>query len=135
MRATTIHCLFRCPFHCLPPEHFISGCRPHSCDEKAAAILDLKTPQLWAVALRHFHCHMVLLDEAQAKEFGTRDTGHKRPNHCDAQATLTIYVVRRPPPARPDFAAENARVAHLREWARKAGYAAEELRIIESADR
>jgi len=59
-------------------EYLVSGCRPHSCDEKAAVIV---TPRgmVMAAGLINFHCHRLF-------------TKSGKPIRCDARPRLTLFL-------------------------------------------
>jgi hypothetical protein len=64
--------------------YLVSGCRPHSCDEKAGVII---TPNgnVLAAGLINFHCHREL-----TKQVGVRISAVI----CDSYPSLTIFVRR-----------------------------------------
>jgi len=65
----------------------MTGCRPHSCMEKGAVIVNGASKQLRAAAILHFHCRLALLESE------TSDTPPG--NKCDTDPTLEIFVIRR----------------------------------------
>ena len=65
----------------------MTGCRPGSCMEKGAVIVNGQTKQLRAAAILHFHCRLTLL----ANENADTVPG----NQCDTDPTLEIFVIRR----------------------------------------
>lgn len=65
----------------------MTGCRPQSCDEKGAVVVDGQMKQLLAAAILHFHCRETLL----ADQLSTQLPGNK----CDTEGTLEIFVIRR----------------------------------------
>ena len=64
----------------------MSGCRPQSCNEKGAVIVDGSSKQLRAAALLHFHCRETLLADLNSTQLP--------PSTCDTEATLEIFVIR-----------------------------------------
>lgn len=95
----------------------ISGCRPHSCDEKAAAVISADGRVLQAVALRHFRCRSQLPDRVPPVV------------QCDKHATLLVVLIQ--------GAGEPAGQAHntvlldqLKQWGARAGYTREDVRTL-----
>ena len=79
----------------------VSGCRPHSCDEKAAVIV---TPagKLLMAGLIHFHCHRDAVKQ-NAKSTGATS--------CDRDPRLTVFVKQKN--NQPEFTRE------LQDWAER----------------
>ena len=94
----------------------ISGCRPNSCNEKAAASIG-PDRSLQAVALRHFNCRRSLTESIPEVL-------------CDRQATLLVYLIYSSnAPAPPS--SDALLLKQLERWAHQAGYAREEVRPIQ----
>ena len=95
----------------------ISGCRPHSCDEKAAAVIGPDGRQLQAVALRHFRCRSQLPERVPPVV------------QCDKMATLLVYLIRAG--GEPAGQADSALLLdQLKQWGARAGYAREDVRTL-----
>lgn len=62
---------------------FYSACRAHSCNEKAAEVVDLAHRRVLALGLRHHHCRLRSKD---------RDAPPGGKFICDKDATLTIFT-------------------------------------------
>jgi len=79
----------------------VSGCRRHSCDEKAAVIV---TPagKLLMAGLIHFHCHR------NAAKKNAKPTGA---TSCDSDPRLTVFVKQKN--NQPEFTRE------LQDWAER----------------
>lgn len=98
----------------------ISGCRPHSCDEKAAAVIGPDGRALQAVALRHFRCRSQLPDRVPPVV------------QCDKHATLLVYLIRAT--GEPAGQATSAVLLdQLRQWGARAGYTREDVRTLNLA--
>lgn len=65
---------------------FFAGCRPQSCDEKSAAVIDVVSKRLVAIGLRHFHCRLELTAPSEAK------VGDQT---CDAEPTIDLFLIKR----------------------------------------
>lgn len=65
----------------------MTGCRPGSCIEKGAVIVNGQTKQLRAAAILHFHCRLELLESEKSDALPG--------NKCDSDPTLEIFVIRR----------------------------------------
>ncbi len=100
----------------------IGGCRPHSCDEKAAAVIGPAGRGLQAVALRHFRCRSQLPERVPPVV------------QCDKQATLLVYLIRGSGgAAAPVDGAAPERTAlldQLKQWGARAGHAREDVRTL-----
>lgn len=87
--------------------YFLPGCRPHSCHEKAAVVVDVKEERLLAVAIRHFNCRP--------------DPVEQKRTTCDNFPTLNIFL-----PTDADHPnAEALRKKYepvMRAWGKKWGY-------------
>ena len=104
------------PVELEPQLTLISGCRPQSCQEKSAAIVSPER-HLLAAALRHFHCQRSLVESIPTVR-------------CDQQPTLLVYLIH-PAGAPAQHAGDAALLRHLERWGKQAGYAHEEVRIIQ----
>lgn len=110
------------------PYAMIDGCRRHSCMEKAAIVVDMRSRTVAALALRHFTCRHVVLDDREAAAM-TPDARPRRPVRCKDEPILDIYVVRRSPdPAR--LRDEREQLAQLRKWGSKVGHEGERVTIL-----
>lgn len=89
----------------------ISGCRPHSCDEKSAALIDHASHHVQAIGIRHFHCSQ----------------GPAGPVACDRDATLLMVLVQR---AGQGTASEPVLRQQLERWAARFGTGHEEIRRL-----
>ena len=92
----------------------VSGCRPHSCIEKGAAIVDRGARSLLAVALIHYECHSVLLRREAADRYVDRKHA-SGPSECE-MGELLVYVIRRTT-SREALIRELEQVERLRAWA------------------
>lgn len=98
----------------------ISGCRPHSCDEKAAAVIGPDGRALQAVALRHFRCRSQLPDRVPPVV------------QCDKNATLLVVLIRGT--GEPATQADSAvLLEQLKQWGARAGYSREDVRTLHLA--
>lgn len=86
--------------------YFLPGCRPRSCDEKGAVIVDFRNEKLLASALRHFNCK-----SAPPK-------GESSP--CDDTPSLLIYLVNDPQSVAPAGTREK-HLEILRSWSKEWG--------------
>ena len=101
-----------------PHIYFISGCRPHSCDEKSASLVDLDDGRLLVSGLRNFHCRA-----------GSKGTGPS--TECDGQPRLTIFVYQTKPAVAQRLSQEE-QLKIIRQWANQFGYSLEEVEVIPS---
>ena len=90
---------------------FVSGCRPHSCDEKSAALIDNASRHVQAIGIRHFHCSL----------------GPAGPVACDRDATLLMVLVQR---AGQGTASEPMLRQQLERWAAQFGLGHAEIRRL-----
>ena len=65
----------------------MTGCRPQSCGERGAVIVDGPAKQLRAAAILHFHCRRTLLENEKSNQVPG--------NKCDTGSTLEIFIIRR----------------------------------------
>lgn len=100
------------------PFVMISGCRPQSCDEKAAVIVDRRTRRIAALALRDFRCRNVVGKESR-----------KPTADCDAEPTLDVFIVRRSGSVAA-LRQEREQLASLRAWGKHVGHAGEHVQTI-----
>ncbi|MBZ2209654.1 hypothetical protein [Massilia soli] len=106
----------------------IDGCRRHSCIEKAAVIVDMRTRKILAVTLRNFECQYSVLDDSEIAAMA-RGTASKPLVRCNDEPILDVYVVRRS--LRPDaLQAEREQLARLRQWGREVGSVGERVQVI-----
>lgn len=68
-----------------------SGCRPQSCGEKAAAVLDNATRELAAVALLSYNCKDDILEPDEIAYLTTRQSGKRPALHCAHDPMLMVY--------------------------------------------
>lgn len=107
----------------------IEGCRPHSCIEKAAVIVDMRTRQVAAVALRNYECRHFVMDDAEIAAMAPGANG-RAPVRCHKEPILDVYAVRRSlSPA--SLRAENEQLKQLREWGQRVGHQGERVQIID----
>ena len=106
---------------------WMDGCRIHSCHEKAAVIADMKTKHLQATGLLHFNCRLTVLTQDNSKA-----AAQSQPSttECDKEATLDMFVIRRPA-ASTKPTDESRLLDEIRTWAKAAGYARENVRVLE----
>ena len=106
----------------------IDGCRRHSCIEKAAVSVDMRTRQIAAVALRNFECRYSVLDDNEIVAMAW-DPARKPLVRCNDEPILDLYVVRRS--VRPDaLRAEREQLTQLRHWGRAVGFLGERVQIV-----
>jgi hypothetical protein len=98
----------------------MTGCRPHSCPEKGAVIVDGHANQLRAAAILHFHCRRKLLE--------TEASNQVPGNRCDTEPTLEIFIVRRSD-ALSGLKHELIYVRELEAWGKGSRYGNEVIRI------
>lgn len=106
----------------------IDGCRRHSCIEKAAVVVDMRSRTIAAVALRHYACRHVVLEESDIAAM-EQDARRRPAVRCNKEPLLDVHVVRRS----LDAAAlrdEREQLAQLRTWGGKVGHDGEEVRIL-----
>lgn len=108
---------------------FLSGCRPQSCGEKAAAVLNNATQQLLAAALLSYNCKDDILAPEEITYLTTRQPGKKPALHCAHDPILMVYIVRRSIEA-PALYEERALAERLQQWGKKFGYQGELIRIV-----
>jgi hypothetical protein len=93
---------------------FYSACRPQSCVEKAAEVVDLPGNRLKGFALQHFHCRDLSKD---AKKISIR---------CDEKPSLVIFLFRYPNDS-VDPTAENKVLDRLKSWGLENGIKSSEV--------
>lgn len=106
----------------------IDGCRRHSCIEKAAIVVDMRSRTIAAVALRNYECRHVVLDDSDIAAMARSSS--KRPTaRCNDEPILDIYVVRRSikPEALRD---EREQLAQLRKWGNNVGHQGERVQVL-----
>lgn len=110
------------------PYAMIDGCRRHSCMEKAAVVVDMRSRTVVALALRHFECRHVVLDDREIAAMAG-DARQRPPVRCKDEPILDIYVVRRSlDPAR--LRDEREQLSQLRKWGSKVGHEGERVKIL-----
>lgn len=105
--------------------YLVPGCRPKSCTEKGALIIDAHKQHVLAIGLRHFHCHTIPAENI-------RVTGSEINNlsvMCDSDPTLTVFVIRRNRKTISKIAEEEL-IGTIKRWAHGAGYVNEEVRYV-----
>ena len=111
-------------------KHFamIEGCRHHSCIEKAAVIVNIKTREVAAVALRSYQCTKFT---PKAGEIGGKAGGHSKETgvRCNDEPILDMYAVRSSanPSDRHD---EDEHLAKLRHWGKSVGHQGERFQTV-----
>lgn len=106
----------------------IDGCRPQSCIEKAAVIVDVRSREIAAVALRSFQCRNVVLEDSDLAAMA-RASARRPTVRCNVEPVLDVYIVRRS----NDVAAlkrEQEQLARLREWGRAVGHEGEQVQVV-----
>lgn len=103
----------------------LEGCRVHSCIEKAATIVDLKTKRILALALLNFNCRLTILKQDDIAE-GDAGKRNAQKHECESQARLDLFLVRK----KSHLIDEAKLVETLQDWGKKFGYASEHVRII-----
>jgi hypothetical protein len=99
-------------------------CRPHSCIEKSALLIDGDARLVRAAALLHFNCHRVAPDTGQES-----DASAVTPqNRCDDAPTLEIFVVRRSATS-AQLAREGEYIAALNSWGKSVGFDHENVHV------
>jgi hypothetical protein len=106
----------------------IDGCRPHSCTEKAAIVVDMRSRTVAAVALRNYACRE-LVPGARDVAGVPRDARQRATVQCNKEPMLDIYVVQRSrnPAGLQD---EREQLARLRQWGSKVGHQGERVEIL-----
>lgn len=110
------------------PYAMIDGCRRHSCIEKAAIIVDMRSRTTAAVALRNYDCRHVVLDDSDIAAI--ERSANKHPTvRCNDEPILDIYIVRRSikPEALRD---ERKQLAQLRKWGSIVGHQEERIQVL-----
>ena len=105
--------------------YLVPGCRPKSCTEKGALIVDAHKRHVLAIGLRHFHCHTIPAENIQV----TGSEINNLSTMCDSDPTLTVFIIRR---TRETVSknAEEELIGMIKRWAHGAGYVNEEVRYV-----
>lgn len=90
----------------------VSGCRPHSCDEKAIGIVDMASGKMLASGLRHFHCRRESVPNSSA----TRNIQ----TTCDSSPTISVFLYRYKTEKR-HVLSEDQLIENVRTWATNVG--------------
>lgn len=108
---------------------FMDGCRVQSCNEKAAVMVDMRAKHLQAASLLHFNCRLTAYtqDDLKAIAEGKRLSSK---TDCDREATLEMFLIRRHTTSTKPVD-ENKLLEEMRQWGKAAGYARENVRILE----
>jgi hypothetical protein len=96
----------------------LTGCRPQSCDEKAAVVLKRDSGQVAAVALRHFGCHYQALTEVVPSVAGI--PADRWPQQCSKDPRFKIVLVR--VKGAPNVKDENKLRKVLEKWGSERGF-------------
>jgi hypothetical protein len=101
----------------------ISGCRPSSCDEKAAAIVNGKLKELKAIAIRNFSCHYNLFTGKIESPTKNRSNSIS----CDREPVINIYIFRT-----KEVNADNEIefVDNLKKWGEEVGTKKQKVYIV-----
>jgi len=106
----------------------IDGCRRHSCIEKAAVVVDMRTRAIAAVALRNFECRHVVMDDSDIAAIAS--TSRKRATtRCNGEPILDVYVVRRSLEPKA-LRYEREQLLQLRKWGNRVGHQGEKVQIL-----
>ena len=89
----------------------IAGCRPHSCDEKSAVLIDHASHHVQAIGIRHFHCSQ----------------GPAGPVACERDPTLLMVRVQRAGQGKGN---EPMLRQQLERWAARFGVGHEDIRRL-----
>jgi hypothetical protein len=112
-----------------PSLGFVSGCRIHSCEEKAMAAINLDRKYLAGVAILSFNCRLTANDHL------SNNSEDKKIdpliNHCDHQPTLKIFLIRRKKFI-DAITLEPAILQKFRQWGQKSSYKNEEVQVWEN---
>lgn len=105
----------------------ISGCRPQSCMEKAAMVLDKSSKQLLAVGFVHFQCHAPVVTSDRLRQLNSLSLAVPSAE-CLKQPVYSSFLIRRDTSTK-DVAAELVVAELLDGWAKKSGYQTHTVRI------
>jgi hypothetical protein len=106
----------------------IDGCRRHSCIEKAAVVVDMRTRTIAAVALRNFECRHVVMDDSDIAAIAL-NSGKRATSRCNEAPILDVYVVRRS--LKPEaLRNEREQLLQLRQWGTRVGHQGEKIQIL-----
>jgi hypothetical protein len=106
----------------------LSGCRPRSCDEKAAAVLSKSDQKLVGAALLSFGCRDALMNQEQIAYLKRRPDKKPAPQ-CSRQPEVQIYIIRNSIGGE-QLSAEHDVADKLRAWAKQFGYMNESIVIV-----
>ena len=106
----------------------IDGCRRHSCIEKAAIVVDMRTRAIAAVALRNFECRHVVMDDSDIAAIAS-SSRKRATSRCNGEPILDVYVVRRS--LQPEaLRNEREQLLQLRKWGTRVGHQGEKVQIL-----
>jgi hypothetical protein len=106
----------------------VDGCRPQSCDEKAAVIVDVRSRAIAAVALRNYQCRNVVLEDSDLAAMAS--VSSKRPTvRCNSQPLLDVYIVRRSI-ENEALRSEQQQLSRLRKWGDLVGHEGEQVQVV-----
>ncbi len=100
----------------------IHGCRPHSCIEKSATIMEGAAGRVLAAGLLHFNCRLLVREDVPASNAALPD----RP--CRQEPTLEVFIIRRSDTPQA-LARETGYLSALRQWGRRSGYEGESVHV------
>jgi hypothetical protein len=107
---------------------FVSGCRIHSCDEKALVAINQDQRSVAAVALLSHNCHLVANEKIKRND-GSEEALDPRREYCQQIASLKIYLIRNKKSLQVEY--DQVILDQLRSWGKKYGYGNESLSVWE----
>ena len=111
------------------PYALIEGCRRHSCMEKAAIVVDMRSRAIAAVALRNFECRHVVMDDSDIAAMSGASRKHATVR-CNGEPILDVYVVRRS--LKPEaLKSERDWLLQLRQWGTRVGHQGEKVQVLD----
>ena len=110
------------------PYALIEGCRRHSCIEKAAIVVDMRSRAIAAFALRNYECRHVVMDDSDIAAMAGASRKHATVR-CNGEPILDVYVVRRS--LKPEaLKSERDQLLHLRQWGTRIGHQGEKVHVL-----